>query len=288
MQTHLSCAIVCHAAQRAIAAANALGTEDNVGELDGVSVIVTGGTKGIGAGIVRVLASEGARIAITARDGARARKVADHIASDGGVAIGLAHDVANASSCAEVVRHTVGALGRIDVLVNNAGISERIPFRDIDDRSWDRMLNVNLKGAYLMTKAVIADMLPRRAGHIINVASLLSKTGGPLFSHYTASKFGLIGLTQSLAAELAPHRILVNAICPGVIRTPLWGPELRGVANDTGISIEEAWDAAVTEVPLGRPQRGEDIGYVVAYLAGAAGRNITGESINVNGGQLMD
>jgi NAD(P)-dependent dehydrogenase (short-subunit alcohol dehydrogenase family) len=175
-----------------------------MGELEGAAAIVTGGGHGIGAGIAKVMAREGARVAITGRNAERLRVTAGEIADAGGEAIALIHDVASAASCAEVVAQARSAIGPIDVLVNNAGISQRMKFTQLDVGDWDRTLDVNLRGVYLMTRAVLDEMLERRAGHIVNVSSLMGKAGGvPLFAHYAASKFGLVGLTQSLAAELA-------------------------------------------------------------------------------------
>jgi NAD(P)-dependent dehydrogenase (short-subunit alcohol dehydrogenase family) len=260
-----------------------------MGELDGISAMVTGAAHGIGAGIADVLAREGARVAITDIDESGASEAAGRIVEAGGEAIGLAHDVTSANSCQEVVARAREAHGPIDVLVNNAGISQRIAFTELEEDAWDRMIAINLKGVYLMCRTVLDEMIERRAGRIVNTASLVGKAGAlPLFTHYVASKFAVVGFTQALAAELAEHGVLVNAVCPGVVKTPLWEPLLRENAEERGISVEEAWAEAVAPIPLGRPQDPEDIGLMVAFLASDRARNITGESINVNGGQLMD
>lgn len=269
-----------------------------MGELDGITTIVTGGAHGIGAGIVDVISGHGAQVAIADLDEDGACAVARSVLDRGGTAFGLGHDVTSKASCSDVVKRTRQEFGPVDALINNAGVTEKIPFQDLDEQAWDRVLNVNLKGVYLMTRTVIAEMIERRSGTVVNIASVLGKTGfdpswraGPyheFFSHYIASKFGVIGLTQAVASEMAQYGIRVNAVCPGVVRTSMQEEGLREAAVEQGASAEQVWAEIVASVPLNRPQTPEDIGMAVAFLISNRARSITGESINVNGGQLMD
>jgi len=222
--------------------------------LAGKVALVTGGASGIGAGIARVLAAAGARVAIGDLDGTAATIMA-------------------------------GGLGAIDVLVNNAGISSVAPFLDISDQDWERLMAVNLRGVFVVTQRVLPAMLQRHSGRIINISSMAGKEGLRHLAHYCASKFGVIGLTQSLAKEVAAHNVTVNAVCPGVVRTPLWDHPDTGILRQ--LDGESGWQAFVSGIPLGRPQTAEDIGYACAYLASDAAANITGEALNVSGGQQV-
>jgi NAD(P)-dependent dehydrogenase (short-subunit alcohol dehydrogenase family) len=171
------------------------------------------------------------------------------------------------------------------VLVNNAGISRVAPFLDITDRDWDRLVGVNLRGVLVVTQRVLPSMLARRSGRVINISSMAGKEGLPNLAHYCATKFGVIGLTQSLAKEVAANHVTVNAVCPGVVRTPLWDDPDTGILNQ--LDGENGWQAFLSGIPLGRPQSAEDIGHACAYLASDAAANITGEALNVSGGQQM-
>jgi NAD(P)-dependent dehydrogenase (short-subunit alcohol dehydrogenase family) len=185
------------------------------------------------------------------------------------------------------VADVLDAHGRIDVLVNNAGVSRSVPFHELDEAEWDRVNDVNAKGVFLTTRAVVEHMMARRSGRIIAISSMVGKEAIPLFAHYCASKFAVIGLTQALAKELAPYDINVNAVCPGVVRTPLWEPLLDQLSRSKGITRDEAWAEFVRDIPLGRPQEPEDIGEVVAFLASARARNMTGQGVNVTGGMQL-
>jgi NAD(P)-dependent dehydrogenase (short-subunit alcohol dehydrogenase family) len=251
-------------------------------ELEGRVVVITGAGSGIGEGIATVLAREGAELVLTDIDERGARRVATQLRADA-----LAHDVTAWESCSEVASQVIDDKGRIDVLVNNAGVSKSVPFHELDEAEWDRVNDVNAKGVFLTSRAVVPHMMSRRSGSIVNVASMVGKEAIPLFTHYCASKFAVIGLTQGLAKELAPYDIRVNAVCPGVVRTPLWEPLLHQLSDSKGISRDAAWQEFVDGIPLGRPQEPQDIGEVVAFLASDRARNMTGQGVNVTGGMQL-
>jgi meso-butanediol dehydrogenase / (S,S)-butanediol dehydrogenase / diacetyl reductase len=251
-------------------------------ELAGRVAVITGAGSGIGRGIAGVLAREGAELVLTDLNLAAAN---DAVAEFGGVA--LEHDVTSWDSAKAVIHRVLDDHGRIDVLVNNAGVSKSVPFHELDEAEWDRVNDINAKGVFVTTRAVVPHMMGRRSGAIVNISSMVGKEAIPFFVHYCASKFAVIGLTQGLAKELAPYDVNVNAVCPGVVRTPLWEPLLDQLAENRGISRDEAWQEFVDGIPLGRPQEPEDIGEVVAFLASARARNMTGQGINVTGGMQV-
>ena len=255
-----------------------------MGELDGRVAIVTGAATGIGFGIARVLAREGAKVVITDLDGERAAARAAEI---GGETTSVQHDVADETSCGRAVEHTIGMFGRVDVLVNNAGIVKRQQFPEIERSDWERVFDVNVTGVYQMTRAALRNMLPRQSGSVVNVASIVGKVGTPNHSHYASSKFAVIGLTQSLALELAPRGIRVNAVCPGLVRTESWDELLGKKAAFDGTTEQEAWASMVATTPLGRPQDPEDVGEAVSFLASDRAKNVTGIGLNVAGGKEM-
>ncbi|MBV9095014.1 MAG: SDR family oxidoreductase [Streptosporangiaceae bacterium] len=252
--------------------------------LAGKVALITGGASGIGAGIGRVLAAAGARVAIGDLDGEAAEAVAGGL--PGAAAhLGVRLDVTDRGAVDDGVTRIEQQLGPVDVLVNNAGISSVAPFLDISDRDWDRLMGVNLRGVLVVTQRVLPSMLQRRSGRIINISSMAGKEGLPNLAHYCATKFGVIGLTQSLAKEVAAQNVTVNAVCPGVVRTPLWDDPDTGILRQ--LDGEKGWQAFLAGIPLGRPQTAEDIGYACTYLASDLAANITGEALNVSGGQQM-
>lgn len=252
--------------------------------LAGKVALVTGGASGIGAGIAQVLAAAGATVAVGDVNAGVAAAVAGELPGTASH-IGVLLDVTDRDSTEAAVTRVEQELGTIDVLVNNAGISSVTPFLEISDSEWDRLFGVNLHGVLVVTQRVLPPMVRRRSGRIINISSMAGKEGLPNLSHYCATKFGVIGLTQSLAKEVAPVNVTVNAVCPGVVRTPLWDDPATGILRQ--LDGERGWEAFVSGIPLGRPQSAEDIGHACAYLASDAAANITGEALNVSGGQQM-
>ena len=255
--------------------------------LDGNIAIVTGSSHGIGSGIAETLAAAGAAVVVTGRNGNEARSQAQRLNAAGHSALGIELDVSNGASCEALVRSVLSEYGGIDLLVNNAGISGRMPLADMEDDVWDRMIEVNLTGVERMTRAVLPHMMRRRTGSIVSISSIAGRTGKANMSHYCATKFGIIGFTQALALELAEHRIRVNCVCPGIIRTRLWEIELQEIADARGITVEQAWQATVEGIPLEQPQTSFDIGAAVAFLGSSLASNITGQSLNVDGGMVL-
>jgi NAD(P)-dependent dehydrogenase (short-subunit alcohol dehydrogenase family) len=245
-------------------------------DLNGRVAVVTGGARGIGRAIGDALAVRGADVVVADLD--------PDMAVD---AERVRVDVTDESSVRDLVRDVIERHGRLDILVNNAGVSRSLPFVDIDEAEWDRVFDVNVKGVYLACRAVVPHMMQRRSGKIVNISSMVGKEAIPLFVHYSASKFAVLGLTQGLAKEMAPYDVNVNAVCPGVVRTPLWEPLLDQLSATKGITRDEAFEEFVSGIPLGRPQEPEDIGEVVAFLASDRARNMTGQGINVTGGMQL-
>ena len=246
--------------------------------------IVTGGSAGIGRGVVERLVKEGAKAAIFDISIDLAKKAADEI-GEGTIAVKV--DVTKKAEVDDAVKTVVDRFGQIDILVNNAALSWPQRFVDMEEKDWDRMCDVNLKGVYLVTRPVIAHMIERRYGKIISISSIAGKEGIARFSHYSATKFAVIGLTQALAHEYAENGININVVCPGVVRTPLWEAQLPGMAKEQGKPIEQVFREFCEPIPFKRPQTPEDIGSMVAFLASDLSKNITGQSINVTGGWHM-
>lgn len=254
-------------------------------EFDGKVALVTGGGRGIGAAICARLAAGGAVVAVTDRDMDNAQTVAAALTTQGLKAAAFRLDVADADAVQATVADINGRLGPVDILVNNAGVSQFKPLLEMTEADWDRVLTINLKGTFLTCRAVIPGMRERGGGRIVNIGSLFSKIGNENFSHYAAAKFGVLGFTQSIAAEFAPANITANCVIPGLVWTPMWsGP--GGMAETAFASEQEAREFHRTRTPLGRGQTPEDVAEMVAFLVSEKGRNLTGGSYHVDGGAV--
>jgi NAD(P)-dependent dehydrogenase (short-subunit alcohol dehydrogenase family) len=246
---------------------------------------VTGGGRGLGRAIALRLARDGADLILAGRDAAELEAARSEVVGLGRRALAVVADVADEGQVGRLVAEAVNAFGRIDVLVNNAGVAgPTAPVQAVTRAEWDGVLAVNLTGAFLCCRAVLPGMLERRDGVIVNVSSVAGQQAYPLRSPYASSKWGLIGLTLTLAREAGPYNVRVNAVCPG----PVEGERMRSViarrAREQGRSEAEVEQDYVAATLLGRFVRPDDVAAVVALLASPAGASITGQALGVTAG----
>ena len=250
------------------------------------TAIVTGGGVGIGAAAALALAEAGAKVAVADIDAAAAEATASRIAGAGGTAIAVAADCGDVAQIQSMVDRTVDAFGRLDIILNNAGVTRRADIIDLTEADWDRIHRVNAKGVFFCLKTAAAQMIKQGSGgRIINIASIAGRGyAGTSNAAYAASKGAVISLTYTAAQQLARHDINVNAVCPGVTETALSRANLTVRAEQEGISVEEMTRRRAAMIPIGRPNDPEDIAAMVVFLASPASRNITGQAYNVDGG----
>ena len=250
--------------------------------------VVTGGGRGIGAEICRAFARGGAKVAVTDLRRAAAEQVAGEIRASGDQAVAWGFDVADREAVENVADEIEQRLGPIEIWVNNAGISRVIPFLDCTDELWDLILQVNLKGTFIGCQVAISRMLPRKRGVILNMSSQSGKAGNSHYAAYCASKFGVIGLTQSLALEFARDGIRVNALCPGAVFTSLWDDQHKEeYARKRNMSPEGVELYLADKVPVGRLCTPQDVAHTALFLANDEAAFITGQAINITGGLVM-
>jgi meso-butanediol dehydrogenase/(S,S)-butanediol dehydrogenase/diacetyl reductase len=287
--------------------------------LTGKVAIVTGAGQGIGKGIALRLAREGAAVVIAEYNPDTAAAAAQDVEAVGRRALAYPIDIAQRESSIKMVEDVVDQLGRIDILVNNAGVMQTKPMLDLTEADWDRVINVNQRGMFFCLQAVAAQMikqLPKALrdeqtladimtikaqdtsqtptdlatsyGKIVNLSSISGRRGRPLATHYAATKASVISITQSAALALAPYHIQVNAICPGLVPTPMWQQIDAERGELFGSQPGEAVDAFIKVVPLKRAATPADIGGAVAFFCSADADYITGQALNVDGGYEMD
>ena len=244
--------------------------------LDGRVAIVTGGSRGIGCAIAGLLAEHGAAVVVSGRDATRLQNAVRELGERGASVHGLVADAAKREDADRLVEAAKERFGRLDLLVNNAGITRDGLLIRMKDDDWDRVMETNLRGAFLMTRAAAKSMVRQRSGRIINIASAAGAMGNAGQANYSAAKAGLVGFTKATARELAHWNILVNAVAPGLIDTDM------AAAIPT-----EAREALLAQVPLKRMGSARDVAEVVGFLAGDGAAYVTGQVFHVNGGLYM-
>jgi 3-oxoacyl-[acyl-carrier protein] reductase len=244
--------------------------------LDGRVAMVTGASQGIGRACAVALAKAGAQVALAARNATKLAEVAAEIEAAGGKAMPFEMDLASEDSIRAVTKAVVAQYGKLEILVNNGGITRDNLMLRMKLADWNAVLQTNLTGAFLLTQAASSSMLKARWGRIINISSVVGETGQAGQANYAASKAGLIGLTMSLARELASRNITVNAVAPGYISTPM-----------TDVLNDQQRSAMLTQIPLDRAGTPEDVAAAVVFLASDQASYITGHVLDVNGGMHM-
>jgi len=251
--------------------------------------LVTGAGQGIGMASALALSAAGAHVVVADIAVEKARATADAIMSVQRRSLAVQADVGDLRDIDRMVRQVMQEFGQIDILLNNAGVTRRADIMDITEADWDRIHRVNAKGVFFCLQRVAREMIPRRSGRIINIASIAGKGyAGASNAAYAASKGAVISLTKTAAQQLGRHNINVNSVCPGVTRTALSDANLHVRAQQEGVSIEQMEQRRAEVIPLKRANDPEDIAAMVVFLASAGARNITGQSFNVDGGLIPD
>ena len=272
-----------------IAGKLASGTQEGRVILKDRVALVTGAGMGIGKASALAYAAAGAHVVCVDIDGAAAEATAEAVRAHQRRALAHRADVGDVAEIDRMVAAAIGEFGRIDISLNNAGVTRRADIMELTEADWDRIHRVNAKGVFFCLQRVAREMIPRGGGRIINIASIAGKGyAGTSNAAYAASKGAVISLTKTAAQQLGPHGINVNSICPGVTRTALSEANLKIRAEKAGVSIAEMEKVRASVIPLGRPNDPEDIAAMAVFLASPGARNITGQSYNVDGGIVPD
>ena len=256
--------------------------------LTGKSAVITGGGRGIGGATALMFAREGADVLVPDLDLATSESTAKAIQTLGRKGVPMQMDVTRMADIQRMVETAIREFGKIDILVNNAGITlVREPLQ-LTEADWDRTLDLNLKAAFFCAQAVAREMVKRKSGVILNAASISGRSGKPLMADYCASKFGIIGITQSLAMALAKHGVRVNAVAPGIVDTDMWASIDREWAALEGKPVGTMKQSRAANIPLGRIETAEDVAKVYTFLASDDAAYITGQTVNVCGGLQLN
>lgn len=255
--------------------------------LEGKSIVVTGAGGGLGAAAAKAFSKEGARITVLDLDEASAKRTADEIIADGGEAIFQKVNVADKDSVFAAGETAADKFGSISVWMNCAGVSKILPFLDCTEETWDLTLNVNLKGMFFCCQSAVTHMLKNNGGVIINMSSQSGKKAGAQYQAYCASKFGVIGLTQSIALEFAQKGIRANSICPGVVQTPMWDTQTADYARKRNLKPEEVMPYFCKTIPMGRVCSYKNFTDMAIFLASDKSEYMTGQALNLTGGSLL-
>ncbi len=249
--------------------------------------VVTGGGRGIGAAVARALAAEGASVVVAARSRDQIDAVAAELAEAGAEAFAVACDVTDPADV-EALRHRAEEqMGGVDVLVNNAGIAASAPLKSIQLEEWNRIFAVNVTGTFLCTQAFVPQMVERGWGRVVNVASVAGKVGAPYIAAYAASKHAVVGFTRSVAAEVAPRGVTVNAVCPGYVETDMSVETVERIVRKTGLSAEDARATLEKVSPQGRLYEPEEVAYQVVGLCDPRAGGVNGQALVLDGGWVQ-
>jgi NAD(P)-dependent dehydrogenase (short-subunit alcohol dehydrogenase family) len=256
-------------------------------ELKGQAAIVTGAGRGIGRAIALELARQGADIVIAEMDQACAKRTAEEVGALGRRSLAVATDVTSRADLRAMVDRAKAEFGRIDILINNAGIYKAAATLDVSEDHWDAIMNINAKAVFFATQAVLPTMIAQKSGSIVSLASMAGKIGSKTNLPYNASKAAVVSMTKSLALAHAGEGIRVNCVCPGFVETDMWTMVSRDQGKLLGMTAEEFTRQRASQVPLGRMETPQDVAHVVAFLAGPRSGYMTGQALSVDGGLVM-
>lgn len=252
--------------------------------LDGKTAVVTGGGQGIGAAVVRALADAGASVVVSGRTLSKLERLAEELRQEGRHVWAAACDVSDPAAITRLAAVAKETLGPVDILVNNAGVAHSAPIGRTSLEDWEKILRINATGAFLCLQAFLPDMVERKWGRIVNLASMAGLTGAPYIIAYTASKHALVGLTRAAAAEVGKHGVTVNAVCPGYVETPMTEATIENIVRKTGKSADEARAAILATMPGRRMIRPDEVATAVLALVTDESGTRNGEAVVIDGG----